>query len=107
MAATEEWPPVRAGGMEGFGMTRHGLLAAVVALFLVVAQVATVAAAPGQGNVGERAAAAAPIDKDLQLALKAGTATKIVVEFDAKASLNAAKKVKDRVKRGDAVVKSL
>ena len=35
-------------------MTRHRLVAAVVALFLVVAQVATVAAAPGQGNTGER-----------------------------------------------------
>ena len=77
-------------------MTRHRLVAAVVALFLVVAQVATVAAAPGQGNRGERTGDAAPIDKELQRALKAGTATKIVVEFDAKASLNAAKKVKER-----------
>ncbi len=39
-------------------------LAAVVALFLVVAQVATVAAAPGQGSAGERAGSAAPIDKE-------------------------------------------
>ena len=82
-------------------------MAAVVALFLVVAQVATVAAAPGQGIAGERAGSAAPIDKDLQRDLKAGTATKIVVEFDAKANLNAAKKIKERVKRGDAVVKAL
>ena len=88
-------------------MTRHRLVAAVVALFLVVAQVATVAAAPGQGNRGERTGNAAPIDKELQRALKAGTATEIVVEFDAQASLNAAKKVKDKGKRGDAVVKSL
>lgn len=89
-------------------MTRHGLLAAVVALFLVVAQVATVAAAPvGQGIVGARAGAAAPIDKDLQRDLKAGTATKILVEFDAKANLNAAKKIKERVKRGNAVIAAL
>ena len=88
-------------------MHRHGLLAAVVALFLVVAQVATVAAAPGQGSTGERAGSAAPIDKDLQRDLKAGTATKIVVEFDAKANLNPAKKIEERIDRGNAVVKAL
>src|SRR5687768_9003821 len=93
--------------MEGFEMHRHGLLAAVVALFLVVAQVATVAAAPGNGSPGDRAGSAAPIDKDLQRDLKAGTATKIIVEFDAKANLNPAKKVKERIARGNAVVKAL
>ena len=62
---------------------------------------------PGRGTAGERTGDAAPIDKELQRDLKAGTATEIVVEFDAKASLNAAKKVKDRIKRGNAVVKSL
>src|SRR5687767_5730172 len=108
MAATDRGPPVRAGGMEGFGMTRHGLLAAVVALFLVLAQVATAAAAPaGQAIAGGRAASAAPIDRDLQRDLSAGTATKILVEFDAKANLGAARKIKERVKRGDAVVNAL
>jgi subtilisin family serine protease len=89
-------------------MTRHGALAAFVALFLILAQVATAAAAPaGQQTTGERAGSAAPIDEDLQRDLKAGTATKILVEFDAKANLNAAKKIKERTKRGNAVLKAL
>ena len=88
-------------------MTRHGALAAFVALFLILAQVATAAAAPAsQGSGGQRGAPAA-IDKGLQKELKAGTATKILVEFDAKANLTAAKKVKERTKRGTAVLKAL
>ena len=88
-------------------MTRHGALAAFVALFLILAQVATAAAAPASQGTGGGRAAPAAIDKGLQKELAAGTATKILVEFDAKANLNAAKKIKERTKRGNAVLKAL
>ena len=90
-------------------MTRHRALAAVVALFLVLAQVVGVAAAsgvPGSGSA-TRSGPSAPVDKDLQRALDDGTATQLLVEFDATADLKGAKRIKDPTMRGNAVVKAL
>ncbi|MDQ3127378.1 MAG: S8 family serine peptidase, partial [Chloroflexota bacterium] len=79
----------------------------MVAMFLVVAQVATVVAGAGPGPSNSGPGVAAPIDKALQKGLKAGTATALIVEFGTKADLRPATKVKDRTKRGAAVLKAL
>ena len=88
-------------------MTRRGVSAALVAVLLVVAQVGTALAAQGRGGSPGSGANAAPIDKQLQAELKAGTVTTILVEFDASADLKAPAKVKDRTQRGQAVVRAL
>ena len=66
-------------------MTRRGAPAAVlVAVLLVIAQVGAAMAAPARGSSPGSGANAAPIDKQLQAELEAGTATSILVEFAAK-----------------------
>ncbi|HEX6869359.1 MAG TPA: S8 family serine peptidase, partial [Candidatus Limnocylindrales bacterium] len=88
-------------------MVRRGGSALVVAVLLVLAQVMSAAAAPSGGAGTQGRGNAAPIAPDLQEQLDAGTATTIVVEFAETADLKGAKAVKDRTKRGQAVVGSL
>ncbi len=88
-------------------MTRHRALAAMIALFLVVAQVATVAAAGAGPGSASGPGQAAPIDKALQRGIDAGTATALIVEFKAKADLRAPRQVNGRTQRTAAVIKAL
>lgn len=89
-------------------MVRRGASAVVVAGLLILAQVMTVAAAPSApGGRGGGSGPGAPIDKELQEGLEAGTATILVVEFAAKADLKAPAKIKDRGRRGQAVLDAL
>ena len=88
-------------------MQRRRGFAAVIAAGLLITQVAGVAAAAGAGASGSASGTAAPIEGKLQRDLAAGRAKKIVVEFSAKADLKPAAKVKDRDKRGQAVVDAL
>ncbi len=88
-------------------MHRRRGLAAVIAAALLITQVATVAAAAGAGTPGSAASAAAPIEGKLQRDLAAGRVQRMVVEFRAKADLKPAANVKDRDKRGQAVIDAL
>ncbi len=81
--------------------------AAVIAAVLLIIQVAGVAAAAGAGTSSPARSTAAPIEGKLQRDLAGGRAKKIVVEFRAKADLKPAAKVKDRAKRGQAVIDAL
>jgi subtilisin family serine protease len=85
---------------------RHGL-AAFVAAALLITQVAGVAARAGASTAGSGAAAAAPIEGKLQRDLAAGRAQRMIVEFKDKANLKPAAAVKDRSKRGQAVIDAL
>ena len=85
---------------------RHGL-AAFVAAALLITQVAGVAARAGASTAGMGAAAAAPIEGKLQRDLAAGRVQRMIVEFKDKADLKPAAAVKDRTKRGQAVLDAL
>ena len=97
----------RVGGVEGSVMQRRRGFAAVIAAVLLITQVAGVAAAAGAGTSSSASGTAAPIEGKLQRDLAGGKAKKIVVEFRAKADLKPAAKVKDRAKRGQAVIDAL
>ena len=88
-------------------MQRRRGFAAVIAAVLLITQVAGVAAAAGAGTSSSASGTAAPIEGKLQRDLAGGKAKKIVVEFRAKADLKPAAKVKDRAKRGQAVIDAL
>jgi subtilisin family serine protease len=86
---------------------RRGAPAAMLAVLLVIVQVGAALAAPSGGSGPGSGGDAAPIDKDLQADLKAGTVTTFVVEFAAQADLKAPAKIKDRTKRAQGVAVSL
>ena len=88
-------------------MSRRRGFAAVIAAFLLITQVAGVAASAGAGASGSAAAATAPIESQLQRDLADGRAKRIVVEFKAKADLKPAAQLKNRSKRGQAVLDAL
>ncbi|MEO5883906.1 MAG: hypothetical protein ABIQ58_00100, partial [Candidatus Limnocylindrales bacterium] len=89
-------------------MPRRGASAAVVvACLLILTQVLTVAAATTRGSSPGNSGTAAPIEKALQKQLAAGKAVQLLVEFDAKADFKPARKLTDRTKRGQAVLKAL
>jgi subtilisin family serine protease len=86
---------------------RRSLPAFGLALLLVASQVATVAASAGGLAGSGRAAAAAKIQKGLEGSLTDGSKDRFVVEFDAKADLRGAAKIKDRTKKGAFVLDAL
>jgi subtilisin family serine protease len=91
-------------------MFRRGAPAAIVAVLLMLSQVMTAAASPGARAPGGAAATrgvAAPIQKGLEKKIAAGEAKTILVEFAGKADLAPARKIKDRTKRGQAVLSAL
>ena len=91
-----------------FGMTRHRLVAAVVALFLVVAQVATVAAAPRQGNAGDRAGfSATPSTRISSATSRRVRRRRSSSSSTRRRTWHRPRRSRTRFKRGDAVVKAL
>ena len=88
-------------------MLRRRSLATIIAAAVFVSQVSAAAASTARLGTTSGGPTAAPIDKTLAKDLAAGRASKIVVEFSAKADLRPATKVKDHVKRGQAVLDAL
>ncbi len=88
-------------------MGRRRGFAAVIAAVLLITQVAGVAASAGAGTHSPGARAAAPIEPQLKSDLAAGRTKRMFVEFSAQADLKPAAKVKDRGKRGQAVIDAL
>ena len=88
-------------------MRRRRGFAAVIAAVLLITQVAGVAASAVPARPAPPHVPAAPIEPQLKRDLAAGRTKRIVVEFSAKADLKPAAKVKDRGKRGQAVIDAL